>query len=77
MKKIIEFLIANGYFEETEKGAEYRSFFKEGVNSIDVGSKEIVFIGESGDWLHIPLNYYALIGVLIDTHQIAINYKSI
>jgi hypothetical protein len=60
MKEVIHFLTKNGYKEDTEKGSEYRSFFKDGVSSIDVGKDEIVLIGESGDWLHIPLNYYAL-----------------
>jgi len=75
MEKIIEFLLNNGYIEETENGTEYRSFFKDGLSSIDVNSSEIVFIGETGDWLHIPVNYYAIIGALIHYSELAINYK--
>ena len=74
MKTIIDFLTKNGYKEDTEKGADYRSFFKDGVSSIDVDSNEIVFIGEKGDWLHIPVNYYALIGALLHHRQLATNY---
>ena len=74
MKTIIDFLIKNGYKEDTEEGAEYRSFFKDGLSSIDVNSDEIVFIGEEGDWLHIPVNYYALIGALLHHRQLATNY---
>lgn len=74
MKAIIEFLLKNRYKEDTEKGAEYRSFFKDGLSSIDINSDEIVFIGEEGDWLHIPVNYYALIGALLHHRQLATNY---
>lgn len=73
-KTIIDFLTKNGYKEDTEKGAEYRSFFKDGLSSIDVNGDEIVFIGEEGDWLHIPVNYYALIGALLYYRQLATNY---
>lgn len=74
MERIIEFLIKNGYKEDTEKGAEYRSFFKEGLSSINVSSDVIVFAGEEGDWLHIPVNYYALMGALFHNRQLAIDY---
>lgn len=74
MITIIEFLLKNGYKEDIEKGAEYRSFFKNGLSSIDVNNDEIVFIGEEGDWLHIPANYYALIGALLHHRQMATNY---
>ena len=74
MKRIIEFLTKNGYKEDSEKVAEYRSFFKDNLSSIDINKDEIVFIGEEGDWLHIPLNYYALIGVLLHHRQLGTNY---
>lgn len=74
--EIIKFLALNGYVEDSEKGSVYRSFFKEGVSSIDVNDSEIVFIGESGDWLNIPMNLYALIGALIHYKEIATNYKN-
>jgi hypothetical protein len=76
MKKVIDFLKSNGYTEDTEKGSEYRSFFKNGLSSIDVNNDEIVFIGDEGDWLHIPLNYYALIGALLHHRELASNYIS-
>jgi hypothetical protein len=75
MKKIIEFLRLNGYTEDTEKESGYRSFYKEGVSTIDVNKNEIVLVGESGDWLQLPFNIYALIGALIHHRQIAVDYK--
>lgn len=74
MKKITDFLIKNGYKEDSENGAEYKSFFKNGLSSIDVNDDEIVFIGEEGDWLHIPSNYYALIGALVHYRQMSFSY---
>ena len=72
--KIIEFLKSNGYKEESEKGADYRTFFKEGVSTIDINKDEIVLIGEQGDWLHLPVNYYSLLGALIHHRQLACDY---
>jgi hypothetical protein len=74
MNKIIDFIKSNGYKEETEKNSEYRSFFKEGVSSIDISNDEIVLIGEQGDWLHLPINYYSLLGALIHHRQLACDY---
>lgn len=74
MKKITNFLIKNGYKEDSEKGTGYKSFHKDGLSSIDVCADEIVFIGEEGDWLHIPLNYYALIGALVHYRQLSFSY---
>ena len=73
MERIIEFLTKNGYKEDETVG-EYRSFFKDNLSSIDINKDEIVFIGEEGDWLHIPLNYYALIGALLHHRQLGTNY---
>ena len=62
IKKCIEFLENNGYKKIDED--EYISMVKDGVSSIDIGNNEIVFIGNDGDWLHIPLNRYALFGAM-------------
>ena len=75
MERIVEFLLQNRYKEDSDKKSEYRTFNKHGVSSIDVNSTEIVFIGEEGDWLHIPVNIYALIGVLLHYKQIAVDYN--
>lgn len=74
-EQIIPFLKKNGYKEESDKGGEYRSFFKGDLCAIDIGVDEIVFIDDTGDFLHLPLNYYALIGALIHFRQLSVNYK--
>jgi len=74
MKTIIDFLIANGYQEDTEPNSGYRTFYKDGVSIIDINEKEIVLVGSAGDWLHLPMNYYALLGALISNRELACNY---
>lgn len=82
--KIQKFLEQNGWkFEEeyADGGEDYRITFSNGDNiGIELypyGDKEIVFIGESGDILHLPYNYYALIGGLIELRQIGFHYVSV
>lgn len=75
--RIVDFLLKNNYSKNGDLGDEYMSFEKMGVSSIHISSNEIVFVDETGDWLYIPLNYYALIGALIEFRQIAINYISV
>jgi len=73
-KKIITFLKANNYNEE-EIDSDYISFFKSACSSVDICKEEIVLIGEEGDWLHLPVNFYALLGALIHHRELACDYK--
>lgn len=81
MKQIehcINFLSKNDYII-TDKNNEYTSLIHKekytNISAIDISEKEIVFINDTGDWLHIPCHYYALIGALLHFNQISINYK--
>jgi hypothetical protein len=74
-EKCIDFLKANGWKEDSEPESDYRSFYKKNVNAIDVSDDEIVLLDDTGDYLHLPVNYYALIGALIHHSQIGIGYK--
>jgi len=75
-QKCKDFLLNNGYTEYISDPA-YLSFehISKSVSLIDILEEEIVFISDEGDWLHIPINYYALIGSLIHFSQIGIGYK--
>lgn len=64
LNKIDSFLRKNGYKIEKNNGDDYWSYYKESGFGIDVGEDEIVFIGEEGDFLHIPFGYYSLIGAM-------------
>lgn len=76
MTEVIEFLEKNGYVEDKDnEDPEYRAFHKEGVSAIDINGREIVFIGETGDWLRIPCNRWALLGALIHYRQLSVDYK--
>jgi len=74
-KKCIKFLEDNGW-EKIHEDKEMMSFTA-GMSKInvDITDKEIVFIDDTGDFLNLPLNLYALIGALFHYRQISVNYK--
>jgi hypothetical protein len=76
MNKITSFLINNGFKEEKENDPDYRLFLKDGCIgiSLDMEEKEIVLLNDHGDFLHLPFNYFALLGALFHYRQIAIDY---
>lgn len=77
-EKIIQFLIANGYSKVNDYESEYQGFFKNNkLMQVDINNNEIVLLADEGDICHIPLNYFALIGMLIHYRQIAIDFKNI
>jgi hypothetical protein len=78
---IHDFLIKHGWaLSDQEDGCE--SYCKEGCVGIDVCTEsdyftnEIVLLDESGDFLHIPLDIYSLIGALVYHRQIPFNFSS-
>lgn len=75
MKTVIKFLQQNGYIEDSEPDAEYRTFYKGHLATVDINDSEIVLIGEQGDFCHLPVNVFALLGALLHYKQIAINYN--
>ena len=75
IQRCIQFLLINKYKIE-EISDEGISFFKDDLCCVDLCNHEIVLIDDTGDFLHLPLNYYTLIGVLIELRQLPINYKT-
>jgi hypothetical protein len=67
-------LIKNG-FEKVDN--DLISYTKPGMSTVEICLDEIVFIDDTGDWLHIPLNIYALIGALFENRMIAANYRGL
>jgi hypothetical protein len=75
MKRCLYFLRINGWEQDkTDEPLEFATFNKEGCISIDINDSEMVFLGETGDFLHRPIDYFTLIGVLISYRQLAINF---
>ena len=73
-----QFLVENGWKHDVDNDdGDYESYYKENYISIDIGKDEIVFVSDSGDFLHLPVNYYALIGGLIECRLIDMGYKSV
>lgn len=75
LDRCIEFLKLNGYAEE-DANEEFLTMCKESEElfAIDLNESEIVLVDGDGDWLHLPCNYYALIGALIYFSQIGVGY---
>lgn len=47
------------------KNDDYKSYIKQGSIGVDINKAEIVLVGEFGDFLQLPVNYYALLGALM------------
>ena len=76
-KRCLEFLKLNGWQADMDTDdSDFISFYEQGNISIDIADEEIVFIDDTGDFLHIPTNYYALIGALLECKAIAMDYKT-
>ena len=74
-EKITKFLELNGW--EYLGMEDYISYGKDGYLGVDFDDNEIVLIGDVGDILHLPINYYALVGALIEYRQLSFNYASV
>lgn len=60
IQKVVDFLKANGWKYDSKD--TYMHFYKKDSIAVDVGTDEVVFIDDSGDFAHIPLNFYAVVG---------------
>jgi len=74
-KRCITFLEANGWrlIDGTD---DYKSYHKPGNIGVDVSENELVFIDDTGDFLHLPVNYFALVGAFIELRAISMDYQS-
>jgi len=73
-----QFLVENGWKHDVDNDdGDYESYYKAMYSTIDIGKDEIVFVDSNGDYLHLPVNYYALIGGLIECQLIDMGYKSV
>jgi hypothetical protein len=76
--RCIIFLEQNGWKCEIDTPIEaHACYYKNGYVGVDIGADEMVFISDTGDFLHVPINYYSLIGILMEYRQIDCNYVSI
>lgn len=75
-KRIVKLLVANGYLQ-SDSTDDYTSYVKSGpFATIDVGI-DIVFLDDDGDFKTIPLNYYHLLGVMIQLKLLGLDCKLI
>jgi hypothetical protein len=77
MMKCINFIGMYGWGhadEEIDDGSDFTHFCRHDEFDIDINSDEIVFIDDTGDFLHIPTTYYGLVGVLVSYRIIPYNF---
>lgn len=72
--KCMSFLLNNGW-EIVDESEEYISFGKTGYIGVDFHNDDMTFIGDTGDFLHRPIDKYTLIGVLMEHRQLPFNYN--
>ncbi len=71
----IRLLLANcGEFELFEEESKIMTFTFDGYQ-IDFTEDEIVFIGEDGDFEHLKIDYYTLLGYMIHTSFLSVGFK--
>ena len=62
---MVAFLEANGWkYSPNDSSDEGEVYIKEDSVRVDICDNRIVFIGETGDFADIPLNYYHLLGYM-------------
>jgi len=72
-----KFLLLNGYHQAEEDEFENcTTFVKNNLSDVQICEDEIVFLNDNGDWLHLSLSYFALIGALIEFRQLSFGYIS-
>ena len=76
--RCIIFLEQNGWKCDIDTPTnEYTSYCKDGYIGVDFNDNEMVFISDTGDFLHVPINYYTLVGVMMEYRQIDCGYVSV
>ena len=71
----IKLLQANGgEFELFEEESKIMTFTFDGY-LIDFTEDEIVFIGDEGDFAHLEIDYFALLGYMIHTSFLSVGFK--
>ena len=78
--KCIEFLKINGWesnYEDFSQTVENYTFNKPDSYSVDfeVTGDQMIFIDDTGDFLHMPVNLYSMIGVLIYHRMLPVCFK--
>lgn len=76
-QKCYDFLLLNGWHISDESVNEWDSFIKINNIGVDFNDGEMVLIGDVGDFYSMPISYYGLIGVLLESKAIAMDYKTI
>jgi len=76
LKRCKQFLTENGWKLDNDD-EDYESYYKAMCPTVDISKDAIFFVSDNGDYLYLPVNYYALIGGLIEYQLTATVNKSV
>jgi len=71
-----KFLTFNGWKYDAIGAGGIGAYIKDDLIAVEFGANEIILLGDTGDFLHLPMNYYALVGALIEYRQLPMNYRN-
>ena len=75
-KKCLNFLKINGWDYERDEEYMYGKYCQDELVDVALCNGEILIVDGHGTVISIPMNYFALVGVLSELRQIASNYLS-
>ena len=70
-QQCVDFIKKNGWERQETDGG----YFKAGYISVYFDEKEIVFVDDTGDFCHKPIDLMTLIGVLVYNRQLCMSFK--
>lgn len=73
-EKIIKFLELNGFKKDRSDDAP--SWINDFI-AIEMTEDELIFIDDTGDFCATPIDFFALIGVLVHYRIIPVNYNHV
>jgi len=71
-----KFLRLNGWEYDQKNRGGSGAYIKGNLCAVEIDEDEIVLLDDTGDFAHLPLNYYALVGALMEMRQVCTSYVS-
>jgi len=76
-KRCKRFVEENGWEYSPINAGGGGCHIKGNLCAVEIDKDEIVLLDDTGDFLHLPVNYYALVGALLELRQISTSYVSV
>lgn len=75
-KKCVRFLKNNGWKYDAKAAGGAGVYIKDSLVAVELQKDNIILLDDTGDFLYLPMNYYALVGALMEFRQVSANYVS-